>query len=163
MTELLAAVLGAIIGSALGGYLTFVAQTRATARSERAQRTIRLYEEWHGAPMLAARIRAHEILKENFATQSPKSFTQLAGKLLDSRKEDDWMAVSQVVHFFELVAKLLQEGEIHPEIFWSLLGRYVSYWRTTALDQLIEISEREDNPDEAGWSSAIKDLRHPVP
>jgi hypothetical protein len=160
VTELLAAILGAIVGSALGGYISFVSQTRAVARSERVQRTLRLYEEWQGTPMLTVRTRASWILQQNLTTGSPKSFSQLARSLLDAEKEDDWTAVSRVVHFFEMVTKLLDEGEIHSPMFWRLFGRYVDYWHDTALDQLIEISEREDTAIEAGWSSAIRRLRN---
>ncbi|WP_067840377.1 hypothetical protein [Nocardia lijiangensis] len=159
VTELLAAILGAIIGSALGGYISYVVQTQAVARSERMLRTLRLYEEWQDTEMLTARIRANWILERNFTAESPKSFSQLSSALLEAQKEEDWIAVSRVVHFFELVAMLLDAGELHRPTFRRLFDRYVAYWCDTALDQLVAVSEREDAELEAGWATAVRGLR----
>jgi hypothetical protein len=156
--QLLAAVLGAVVGSILGGYMTFKAQATAAVRSSRTDRTIQLYEEWQDAPMLAARITANIVLRENHSSPAPRSFSGLYELLLGEGRDDDWFRVSRVIHFFELMGALKHEGELDSELFWDLLGRYVEYWRTYTLDELIALSERDDEPSESGWSTSIKRL-----
>src|SRR4051794_37337667 len=104
MTEVLAAVLGAILGALLAGYLNFVTQSKALRASNQTSLTVKLYEEWHSASMLEARIRAFQILRDHPAN----SFTELQEDLLATGREDDSTKLSRLLHFFELLGMLLQ-------------------------------------------------------
>lgn len=158
MSEILAAILGAVFGAFVAGYLNFLAQRRAQEVADKKTLTIRLYEEWQDFDMLTARIIAYRVMVEF----NEDSWNQLSLRLRTANRDEDWVAVSRVVHHFELLGALLTENRLDKPAFTRLFERYVRYWlRDGGIENLMNRSEVADGPPEAGWVALVRCLsRH---
>jgi hypothetical protein len=157
MNEIIGASVGAVLGAALGGFITYMVTVRAARVSSNRALTLRLYEDWHSVEMLDARIGAADVLKRF----GEDTFSEMYLNLESVDRRSDWVKVSRVVHFFELLGTLLREGQLDDAMFWRLFSRYVAYWRSEMLDGLMRRSEERDGPLEHGWTQAVRFLQPP--
>ena len=150
MTEILAAVIGALVGA----ILTFLYTKKEYDRQMKIHTTLSLYEEFQSTDMMGHRLIADAILKEN-RDKTKLSFSQLHQSTVEF---DKWHATSRVVHYFEKASILYREKYLDRKLANKLLGRYFQYYYIEYLQELAKLSEDNDPYKSYGWYHPIRDV-----
>ncbi|MDI6099823.1 hypothetical protein QLQ12_14570 [Actinoplanes sp. NEAU-A12] len=153
--EIIAGIVGAILG-ALG---TMIVARLESRRTGRLKAVYDLYARWHSSEMNYARIRAHHVFHSEQQNRVPKSYWQINESLWAGGREDDWIAIQLVIHYFESCGELLEEGAIDRSLFQRMMGRYASYWIDRYIHPLWFRSLEPDDGAELGWYTKIACLR----
>jgi hypothetical protein len=109
--------------------------------------------------MHRARIRAGLVLRRNQETIKPLSYLELRDHLWDNQREEDWIAISMVLHYFERCTELVQAKVADRELLRSMIRRYAHYWMDRYFDPLWGVSRGQGASGEPGWHESVKDLR----
>lgn len=152
-------VLAGVIGALFGGVVTFVIGRMESARLQAIHVSQDLYRSWHSSEMMAARVRAHDVLTDNVGSGAPKSYIELRKRCRDFDRDEDWLAVTRVLHFFEECGALVEIRAANSSLIQKLLGRYVEYWFDRHIEPLWRHSLGRDDPVELGWYEKAALLR----
>ena len=109
----------------VGGILTGIIATNTAnwfirRRSERKKFTVLLFDEFNSVEMLKHRLSADETLKN-------KDYKNLQ-HLYNSISMDEYLHVSQVLHFFEKIQAYDDSNLVNGKLMKGLMGSYFRYW-----------------------------------
>jgi DNA-binding ferritin-like protein (Dps family) len=156
--ELPVEVLAGILGALLGGFVTLWVSRIESHRLNRTKIVQDLYHTWHSDETLRARIRAGAVLGENDKKPRPlKTYDELYADLWEMGRQEDWIAISRIMHFFEECGELLEIRAIDVDSLRKLLGRYIEFWVDGYLAPIGQASQERDP--RSGWYQPIASLR----
>jgi hypothetical protein len=152
--------LAGIIGLVFGAILSYVAQRIHSDRESRRDASIEIVSRWQSSEMLRARTVAYEILRRNLANPNPLGFESLFVQLVHESKMDDWLEISKVVHFFELIGFLRMDKKLDDDILRRGLGSSARFWDEKILSPWFEASQADTDREELNWHAPLRALNN---
>jgi hypothetical protein len=131
-----------------------IAEKRQVVQNQRTQLTIALHNQFQSLDMLRVRLKAAEVLRENYLSGQKLNSSQLYQKLyFDENRQDDWLCVSALLHFYEEVGKLRKQGKVDENLTRIFFERYLrEMYEKEFLGHLASISTSSN------WASSVTDL-----
>ena len=139
----------------LGTLITFVfldliiqsIEKRQEQKTKRTQLTIALHDQFQSMEMIRVRQVARKILLENFRYGDKLDSWKLYQKLyFDEKREEDWLALSRVFHFYEEIGELLEQDALNEELTRIFFYNYLKeMYDDEYFGEFIEISKHNNN------------------
>ena len=155
-------IIAGLVGALCGGIVTLIVTRIEARRADRVKATHDLYRQWQSGEMQRARIVAQSLLHEAASAPAPPGYHELNEALWSAGRRDDWIAIDQVLHFFESCGELLENDAIDRRLTGALMGRYVEYWFDRYIDSLWSRSQHDGGMSGLGWHGKIRGLRQAV-
>lgn len=152
MNELISALIGGVIGSISSAVLTYVFTNIQQQHHARVQTTIQMYEKYQNPEMLSARIKAERIFCKNRRQTQLLSYTEIYHETY-ANHDENWIYVSQIVHYFEQVAILHQEKFLDERLFRSSIAKDFRFWYNEYFKQVHDISIKKN--EDVDWCSGM--------
>jgi hypothetical protein len=152
MNEFISALIGGVIGSISSAVLTYVFTNIQQQHHARVQTTIQMYEKYQSSEMLLARIKAERVLYKNRQEPNPLSYTEIYHETYTNHDEN-WIYVSQIVHYFEQVAILHREKFLDERLFRSSIAPYLQFWYKEYFELVHDTSIKKK--EDTDWCSGI--------
>lgn len=156
--ELIAALIGAIVGSFASALLTSFYMRQEQRKQIQIQTTMNLYNEFQSKNMLASRIKADKLLDENRSSERPLSFMGLHKEL----DEENWHHLTLIVHFWEKFSVLYQSNYLDNKLARTFLGRYFDYYFSRYFKALGRESLEKDESLQSGWAIPINNVAEKI-
>ncbi|MBI1251870.1 MAG: hypothetical protein GC189_10390 [Alphaproteobacteria bacterium] len=128
--------MGALAGALFGGVIRW----SGTRRERRLRLTMDFYSEFHSPAFNHIRILAHDALQN--APSMPAAYAASSGETRD--------AIASIVHFWERVAVLMQEGALNPRLTRRFFAQYARWWSETLCDK--------GGLDDPEWGRTLSDI-----
>jgi hypothetical protein len=139
--ELVIGFVGSLVGAvaALGGAWLNKIGERDIQREERIERqkieddrkkkdlTREIFLKWEEIENLQARIKAEQIILADNGDYDA---------MASSNKLDEWLNVSRIFHFVEMLGDLLKDEQLDLPLYRSLFRRDISYWAPLLVGKL---------------------------
>jgi hypothetical protein len=128
--EVLRIIAWPLLGASAGAIVTLLYNRRLAG----VKAAIDLHSEFHSDSFLKSLIEADKALKRLVVEQKQTTISAIF-KLCSP---EEWPHVSRVLHFFERLTCLRENGLVHPGTCDTLLGHYIDYFKNAYFSLLVE-------------------------